>query len=198
VNLALFDFDGTITTDETFGAFVRYATPATRLAIGKLALAPLVLGYRLGVVPGPSVRSQVVRFGFRGLPAIAIHEAGHRFYQAVLPALVRPEALARVAWHKAQGDTIVVVSGSFDCYLTHWAEEQQVDLLCSSLEVGADGRLTGRYHGAQCVGPEKVRRVRQRYDLSSFEEIFAYGDTKEDLAMLRVATKRIYRWKEAA
>ncbi|HGL3873029.1 TPA: phosphoserine phosphatase [Klebsiella pneumoniae] len=33
--------------------------------------------------------------------------------------------------------------------------------------------------------------------LTDYEEIFAYGDTPEDFAMLTLATTKIYRWDEA-
>ena len=39
-----------------------------------------------------------------------------------------------------------------------------------------------------------LRLNSQRTD---YEEIFAYGDTPEDFAMLTLATTKIYRWDEA-
>jgi len=59
-------------------------------------------------------------------------------------------------------------------------------------------RSTGRYAGAQCVNEEKVRRVRERFDLSHFATIHAYGDTPEDEALLALAHRRWYRWQERA
>ena len=44
-NLALFDFDGTITTRETMAAFMYRAVPARRQTWGRLLLAPWVAGY---------------------------------------------------------------------------------------------------------------------------------------------------------
>ena len=71
MDLALFDFDGTLTTCETFPGFVRRVVPRARLRWGGLLLAPLVLGYRLGLVPGTRVRAAIVRIGLRGLRAKA-------------------------------------------------------------------------------------------------------------------------------
>jgi len=59
-------------------------------------------------------------------------------------------------------------------------------------------RLTGRYHGAQCVGEEKARRVRESHDLAAYGTCYAYGDTHEDEAMLALAHKRYYRGVEIA
>lgn len=197
MNLALFDFDGTITTREMLPDFFRLAIPPRRLAVGKVVLSPLIVGYRLGLVSGSLVRASIVRFGFRGMPEAAYAQLGAEFAGSVLPNVIRPEAMAKIAWHKRQGDKIVVVSGAFDIYLSHWCQQQGLDLICSSLE-SKHGALTGRYRGAQCVRHEKVRRITDCYALGQFDTIYAYGDTKEDLAMLNIAHKRYYRWREVA
>jgi HAD superfamily hydrolase (TIGR01490 family) len=197
MNLALFDFDGTITTREMFPDFMYFAVPPTRLAIGKVVLSPLVIGYKLGMVSGSLVRAGVVGFGFRGMSVNQFEQLGRDFSDKVLPGVIRPEALAKIRWHKAQGDTVVVVSGALDVYLAHWCRQHDLDLVCSRLEVRG-GALTGRYEGEQCVRKEKPRRVAERYDLDDYPLVYAYGDTKEDLDMLGIASRKFYRWKEVA
>ena len=197
MNLALFDFDGTITTREMFPDFMRFAVTPRRLAIGKVALAPLVVGYRMGMVPGNMVRSSIVHFGFRGVAEATVRQAGAVFAQTLLSGVVRPQAAERIRWHQTRGDRVVVVSGSLDFYLAPWCQTQGVDLLCSRLET-IDGRLTGRYAGEQCVGEVKASLVRAHYDLGAFENVYAYGDTHEDLQMLALADKKYFRWQEAS
>lgn len=192
MNLALFDFDGTITTREMLPAFVYSAVPPARLRIGKMLLAPWVAGYKLGWVSGISIREKIARAGFRGMREVDFLAAGERFAREALPPVLRPEAMARIAWHKDRGDTVVVVSGGFDVYLSHWCIAHGLELICSKLEV-ADGVLTGRYDGAQCVREEKPRRVRERYALGDFDAVYAYGDTPEDYALLEIANHRWYR-----
>lgn len=193
--LALFDFDGTITTRETMPGFMRASVGRGRRWVGTVALAPLVLVYRLGLVSGTTIRRVVVRVGYRGMPMAALQAAGHAFAMHVLPGLLRGEAMQRIAWHRAQGHTVVVVSGGLDAYLAPWCHAHGLDLLCSSLEQRG-GVLTGRYLGPQCVLAGKVRRVRGRYDLASYSVIHAYGDTHEDHALLAIAHCRHYRGRE--
>lgn len=145
-------------------------------------------------MPGRVVRAAIVRFGFSGVHLAPLEACGLQFAHAALPPVVRPEALARIQWHKQQGDTVVVVSGAFDLYLSPWCQAQQLDLICSSLE-HADGVLTGRYRGRQCVRGEKARRVRETYDLLRYTRIYAYGDSKEDLQLLSIAHERYYQWQ---
>ena len=118
--------------------------------------------------------------------------AGERFAREALPPVLRPEVMARIAWHKQRGDTVVVVSGGFDVYLSHWCRTHGLELICSKLEV-ADGTLTGRYDGEQCVREEKPRRVRERYAFDDYDAVHAYGDTPEDVALLEIAHHRWYR-----
>lgn len=194
MHLALFDFDGTITTHETMPAFLRRSIGRRRLWLGQCLLAPLVIGYKLGVVSGVRVRRAIVRVGYRGVPAATLQRAGDAFARDVLPGVLRPEAMARIEWHRAQGHRIVVVSGGLDAYLAPWCAAHGLELMCSSL-AQRDGVLTGLYHGAQCVGPEKARRVRERFALDSFAAIHAYGDTPEDFELLQLAKHRTYRWQ---
>ena len=194
MNLALFDFDGTITTREMLPDFIRQATLPRRLTVGKVLLAPLVIGYRMGVVSGTVVRAAIARFCFTGMPLAMLEAHGVRFAETALPPVIRAEALARIDWHKRQGDTIVVVSGAFDVYLRHWCHEHGLALICSTLQ-HRNGVLTGRYQGRQCVLEEKARRVRAAYDLSCYGRIYAYGDTKEDFGLLALAHERYYRWQ---
>jgi HAD superfamily hydrolase (TIGR01490 family) len=197
MNLALFDFDGTITTREMFSDFMQFAVTPRRLAVGRVVLAPVVIGYKLGIVSGNVIRSRAVRFGFRGEPASRVGHAGERFSREVLPGVLRSQALERIAWHKAQGDVVVVVSGALDVYLEHWCRQHRLELICSMLEI-VDGRLTGRYRGDQCVGVEKSRRVLEQYDLNDFSEVYAYGDTHEDLDLLGLASRKHFGWREVA
>lgn len=190
--LALFDFDGTITTRETLPDFLRFATPPHRLHLGRLLFVLPVLAYKLKLLPVSVLRILLVRYAFGGLPRAAIEDAGRRFAVMVLPALVRPEMQARIESHRACGDTVVVVSGGFDVYLAPWCEAQGVELVCSSLQYDAD-RVTGRYAGPQCVAGEKAQRVRQRYDLAAYREVHAHGDTHEDHALLALAHRATYR-----
>jgi phosphatidylglycerophosphatase C len=197
MNLALFDFDGTITTSDTFSPFVRLAVEPARMRAGQVLLGPLVLGYRLGLVSAGHTRSAVVRFGFRGASAATVRDRGRRYATEVVPGTLRRSALERIEWHKQQGDDIVVVSGSLDVYLRPWCEARGLRCICTELEE-CNGRLTGSYRCSDCVGAEKVRRIREQYPLRSYSLIYAYGDTEDDREMLDMAQRRYYRWQEIA
>jgi HAD superfamily hydrolase (TIGR01490 family) len=194
MNLALFDFDGTITSTDTFTPFIHFATPRYRLVPGMVLLSPLILGYELGLMPATRLRAAAAYLGFKGRRADDLNELGSR-YSKTLAGQMRSEALAKIRWHQAQGDEVVVVSASLQPYLQGFCEEHEVGLICTQLEhVG--GVLTGRYTSGDCTGSEKARRVRAAYDLSRYPVIYAYGDTAEDRELLGLASRRFFRWRE--
>jgi HAD superfamily hydrolase (TIGR01490 family) len=193
LDLALFDFDGTITITETYPLFMRRAVPRSRLVLGAIVLAPWLVGYKLGRVSGQRVRASMVRIGLKGVGESQIGMAGAAFARDVLPHVTRPVAMERIQWHQDRGDRVVIVSAALDVYLRPWARPLGIDVVCSRLE-SANGVLTGRYVGADCCGPEKARRVREQYDLTTFNAVYAYGDTDEDHELLQLASHRVYRW----
>ncbi|MEO8777372.1 MAG: HAD family hydrolase [Rhodanobacter sp.] len=194
MDLALFDFDGTITNRETMPDFMQMAVRPGRLWLGKILLLPLILAYKAKLVSGVVVRAAICLFGFWRVPAHELEAHGQRFAENCLPTVLRPEAMSRIAWHKARGDTVVVVSGGLDVYLRHWCREHGVELLCSTLE-RHNGKLTGRYFGHQCVRGEKARLVQEQFPLAHFAHVFAYGDTPEDRELLALAHEANYRWQ---
>jgi HAD superfamily hydrolase (TIGR01490 family) len=193
MNLALFDFDGTITLTDTWTPFMRFALPVWRLAVGQAVLLPVVVGYRLGAVSASRGREIAARLAFQGERVPAIRRKGAEYATAILPLDVRPEALGRIDWHRSQGDHVVVVSAALDVYLAPWCQAQGLDFVCTVLEERG-GRFTGRYVHGDCSGAEKARRIRERYELERYAAVYAYGDSAEDREMLECAHEKYYRW----
>lgn len=185
-NLALFDFDGTITTNDNFTAFIFFAAPRWRLALGPIALSPLIACYKIGFITPSMMRRMIAKWAFSGLKEADIFAARREYANTRIPKFIRPKALERLQWHQNQGDTIAIVSASLEPYLSRWCQQNRVDLICSRLEAH-NGMLTGRYDGKDCTGKEKAARVLGTYNLEAFDKIYAYGDTAEDNEMLALA-----------
>lgn len=89
--------------------------------------------------------------------------------------------------------TQVVVSASFSSYLIPWSKQHQIDVLCTELEV-KDGILTGKFATPNCNGEEKVKRIKEAYDLSLYDEVHVFGNSPGDLPMMELGTHRYYRY----
>ncbi|MEO5819471.1 MAG: HAD family hydrolase [Vicinamibacteraceae bacterium] len=197
MDLALFDFDGTITTRGTYPGFIRFAIRPRRKVSAGIILGPLIVGYRVGLVSDRAIRKAMSRIVFQGEQPDRLLRLGERYAAEALTDLMRPTALERIAWHKARGDRVVVVSASLDVYLEPWCATMGVDVICTKLEAHG-GRVTGRYLRGDCCGEEKARRIRERYALGEYRTVYGYGDTEEDREMLELADKKFFRWREVS
>ncbi|GAB3513694.1 HAD-IB family hydrolase [Pseudoxanthomonas daejeonensis] len=196
MDLALVDFDHTVTTCDTYARFLRSLATPQQLTASKWSIGPWLAGYRLGVVSAAALRTRVTRVVFSGRDPQQVAEAGARYAAEQLPALLRPEMMQRLDWHRDRGDTVVLVSGSLDAYLQPWCDRHGLELVCNRLEA-IDGRLTGRYLGGD-RGGHKAADIRARYDVHAYARIHAYGDSREDRPMLALAHERWYRGRRVA
>jgi HAD superfamily hydrolase (TIGR01490 family) len=195
MDLALFDFDGTITNTATYTGFIRRAVRPRRKVAGAILLSPVIAGYHAGLVSERAIRRALSWVVFWREEPARIEGLGAQYAVDALPPVIRPEALERIAWHQARGDRVVVVSASLDVYLGPWCRAMGIDVICSQLEA-RDGRLTGRYVGGDCCADVKVRRIRERYTLTDYDAIHAYGDTDDDRPMLAMADRPYFQWQE--
>lgn len=196
MDLALIDFDGTITTKGAYPEFLWFAVSRRRQLAAGLLVSPAIVGYKCGLVSDPAIRLVLSRASFVGAAPARVNELGERFARDVLPGLIRPIALERITWHKDRGDRVVVVSASLDAYLIPWCRALDLELICTELEIAPNGRLTGRYVQGDCYGEEKVHRIRERLPLADYGTIYAYGDTEDDRPMLDLAHRKFYHWQE--
>jgi len=195
MNIALFDFDGTITTGDTFMQFIYTTTPRHRLVIGNLLLLPFILGYKLNLISAGFMRRAVTKLAFWRRTIAPLKSAGKAHADNFIHTVVRDSALKHIKQHQAQGDKIVVVSASLDLYLQHWCQQHNIELLCNSLEV-SKGRYTGRLCSLDCAGPQKAKLVKEHYQLENYQTVYAYGDTIEDKQLLSLANIKYYQGKQ--
>ena len=191
--LALFDFDHTLTDRDSYARFLRrVATPELR-AQAWWRVGPWLLAYRLKLISAERIRRRVTMQVLRGRHIDDITAQAKAYAGEAIDGMIRPEMLEQLEWHKAQGHTVVVVSASLDLYLRPWCESLGLELICNRLETEGR-RITGRYTGGD-IGRHKVTHIRRRFDLAAFHRIHAYGDSREDKPMLAIAHDRWWRGK---
>lgn len=188
MRLALFDFDGTLTTRDSLMPFLRHVVGTPRFVAGLVVLTPPLLSYALGTLRNDVAKQRVLGRFLGGRERAEIEAAGRAFARDHLPGLLRASTLAALQAHQEAGDICVLVSASLDVYLQPWADQHGLDaVLCSSLESNPQQRVTGRLQPANCHGPEKARRISAWLDGRRPDHITAYGDSRGDDAMFALA-----------
>ena len=190
--IAAFDFDGTITTRDTFLAFLARAFGKPRLYGVLFALSGEALKVWLGRASRDRFKALLIGKLFPGHSMAALQRIGVE-HAAAITAWCRPAALERIRWHKQQGHRLVMVSASLSFYLEPVAQQLGFDdLLCTGLAV-ADDVCSGQLQGGNCRAAEKVRRLEALLGTLQSFEIYAYGDSDGDAEMLAAATHPAFK-----
>jgi len=187
-----FDFDGTLTTRDSFTAFLKWRAGRARYAQGMRRLAPAAGAYLFHRNRG-RIKAAAVREFLRGVPRAELEADARAFAEAYAPRLFRPDALRTWRRWRERRATLVIVTASPDIVVQPFARGLGADhLIGTRLMFDSDDRVTGVFDGRNCRGPEKVARLQAQFG-PDLRLRAAYGDTSGDREMLRMAEETGYR-----
>ncbi len=196
--VAAFDFDGTLTRGGSVWKFLTAMCGRDAVVSAGIALFPQLL--RAALFGGEAADTAKEALFVRTLAGRAAPEISARaavFGVAHYRRRSRTRVRARLDWHRRQGHHVVVVSASPEYYVGAAANELGVEgVVATRLEIDGDGKLTGRFEGGNCRGPQKLARLEQWMAASlgathvgdgAQPYLWAYGNSAGDLEMLRAA-----------
>ena len=190
--IAFFDFDGTITTDDSLLKFIRFVVGDRRFLVGLLFLSPMLFLYKLKLIPNYKAKQYLLSWYFKDIKKEDFFQVANKYSLNHIDKIVRKKAMDRINWHKKQGHKIVVVSASIDCWLRPWCNINNLELIATRLDLSED-KITGKFLTKNCYGQEKVNRINEIYNLKEFDYIYAYGDSSGDKEMLSLANENYYK-----
>jgi len=192
MNLALFDFDGTITNKDSLFQFVKFAVGKPTFYVGLCYLSPLLIAYKLKLISNQKTKEKFLNYYFKHWKETQFKKVAQDYSASQIDSIIRLDALKRIKWHQQQGDTVVLVSASIECWLEAWCHTQSINLIATRLAF-KNNQLCLYFATKNCFGIEKVKRIKEQYDLSQFDHIYAYGDSSGDKQMLELADKAYYQ-----
>lgn len=197
--IIVFDFDGTITTRDTFALFLRYYAGTPKWLLNIARLLPTFVAYKLSKIDRHAVKKAVVKRFFSGESVDDVEDRASQFARDVIPGLIRPAAKARLntllADPKCGPESLYICSASIGPYLRSWAGSCGIQPShVMATELARDkGRITGELQGYNVWGQNKVRRIFDQFAPHSVKILEAYGDTRGDQEMLHAAEASFFR-----
>ncbi|MEL6092530.1 HAD-IB family hydrolase [Plesiomonas shigelloides] len=188
--LALFDLDDTLIAGDSASLWLEYMVaeelaPASMLA-DEQALMSL---YHHGKMD----MHQYMAFTLQPLAGKSrqwLDQLSQHFVEQVLRERLYPEGVARIEWHREQGDELVLISASSEHLVAPMARMLRMDHCVAIMLEEKEGVLTGLTHGTLSFRAGKVDRINQLFagKESLWQGSFGYSDSHNDLPMLRVVT----------
>ena len=193
VEIVVFDFDGTITTDDTYRLFLRYYAGNLKWATNILLLLPVFIGYGLKIVDRNQAKHYVTRRFFKNAPVADVTAKAESFAADIIPTLIRPQAQVCLDEKKAAPESLYICSASIAPYLRAWGASQGIaNILATELEIDGN-RYTGEIKGWNIWGEGKMRRILAEFAPQPVIIKEAYGDSRGDREMLHAAKASYYR-----
>ena len=190
--LAVFDFDGTSIAGNSpvllVSHLLRHKMLTKRVVFRILLWAA---AYKLRLPQNEAAVRGLVFTAFEGKPAAEVDAFLAEFYDERIAPLFRPEADAAMRAHAEAGDTVVVISATFEPIILRAMERHPFDNQISTrMSVATDGTYTRAVEGLP-VEEEKLAAVRRfgdsRFGPGNWELAYAYGDHHSDRAVLSAA-----------
>ncbi|PZQ63579.1 MAG: HAD-IB family hydrolase [Phenylobacterium zucineum] len=190
--LVAFDFDGTLTTKDSYTAFLKWRTPRGAWLRGGLRLIPAALAYLFHRDRG-RIKAAATKVFLAGVSRERLEADARRFAELHSRSLLRPDAVT--AWKRWQRERVrlVIVTASPEAVVAPFARGLGAhDLLGTLLAFDERDRLTGAFASPNCRAGEKVTRIRATFG-DDVRIRAAYGDTGGDTEMLAAAEEPYYR-----
>ncbi|MBR3017454.1 MAG: HAD family hydrolase [Clostridia bacterium] len=185
VSLALFDFDGTLIPGDSVAFYLRFARKKRAVNTGEFIRALwAAVKYAMKRMSDADSKSVALTFRKRHDPKY-LDELDKEFVSQVLLPKIYAEGKERISQHRREGKILVLVSASTENYMRYVAESLGFDVLLAT-PIESDGTVK-----RNCKGDMKPRRVeawlKESGLTADFPVSWAYGDSKSDLPMLRLA-----------
>ena len=183
-NVAIFDFDGTLTTKDTLLEFIKFACGKWQFYIGFLLYSPILVLMKLHLYPNWKAKQLIFSHYFKGMKYCRFQELGMQFAN-IIDTFRRKEIIDKLETHINKGDTVYVISASIDEWVRPWCKQYGIaDVLGTKIEVDTNGQITGKFLTMNCYGQEKVNRLLQVEPNRGDYCLYAYGDSRGDKEML--------------
>ncbi len=194
VQLAAFDYDGTIINGQSGELLVHYMMRSMKVPVKTvLSVGWWAFRYKLRLpIEQSEVREDIFNL-FTGDSVEDVNTFLGEFHDEFVKPLIRPEALQELNRARQDGMHVLIVSASFDALLRPMISEIGADaLLATQMECTPDGsRYTGKVKGRPVEGDEKVRSIteyaNELYGEGKWELARAYGDHHSDIPLLAFA-----------
>ncbi len=192
--VAAFDFDNTLTVRDSLVPFLFQQTGFFKTSYQLARLVPSFLQFQLGCLSRQETKEKILTQFFKGIPFHDLQASACQYAVNQLDHYLNPVAIERLKWHQQHGHRCILVSASIDLYLHPWAERYGFEkTLASTLALDKQGCVTGLLQGNNCWGAEKVKRIEDYLGPKEAYQLYAYGDSRGDHEMLRLADYPFYR-----
>lgn len=188
--IAFFDFDGTITTRDTFIEFIIFVKGKSSFIRAITKCLPWLIGWKLKLCSNSTAKERLFSELFKGMELYEFNSYCEDF-KIKINSFLRNDIIEKINDFVCGGIPVIIVSASIENWIKPWALSNNIiNVIGTQIECDSSNKLTGRFKTLNCNGEEKVNRIKNTYDNIEDYEIWAFGDSHGDDEMLSLATHK--------
>ena len=193
--VAVFDFDGTLTTKDTLLEFIKFACGKSKFYFGFLLYSPILVLMKLHLYPNWKAKEKIFSYYFKGMSYKKFQELGKSF-ASVVDGIIRDSVIETLKKHIGEGHDVYVISASIEEWVRPWCERNGGRNVLGTRGEGREKEIiTGRFLTNNCYGQEKVNRLLQCEPNRHEYYLYAYGDSRGDKEVLAFADVGTYVYR---
>lgn len=190
--IAVFDFDGTITTKDTLFDFIKFYYGSASLIMGIFSILPILIAFKLRILPNEIAKQEFLYHFFAQKKYDEFKEKCNA-YKERINNILRPKTMEKIKYHQNEEHKVIIISASIEDWILPWAKSMNIhEVYGTKLEI-IDNTITGKLASKNCRGEEKVKRLLEIYPDRANYTLYMYGDSSGDKDILAIADHPFYR-----
>ena len=189
--IAIYDFDGTITKRDSFMPFLLHCFGWQIFLLKIIKLLPAIILFILSINSRNKLKSDFIYVFFKNISVDFVAKKGES-YSPILIKNTFSRAIENIIHQKKENYYVVLLTASNEIWIKPTFGYLFDKIICTDLEI-KNGFFTGKILGKNCRGEEKLKRICDAFDLSKMKIVVAYGDSKSDFILKKVATQFFYK-----
>ncbi len=191
--LIIFDFDGTITKNDTMLHITRWHFGMINFLFGMIKIMPKILLYKVGIISNLEAKEAFLKYFYGGMNYDKFVSLCHNYSLLIINTIVKKSAKEKIEFHRLKGDKMIIITASILEWIEPWALKNGFSKVLSSRIEVIDNKLTGKIAGKNCYGAEKVRRFIEEYGPFENYHTICFGDSKGDIELLKNSSQSYYK-----
>jgi len=122
MTLALFDFDGTLTTKDSLEEFVKFAVGKPSYYFKLALFSPIFFLYKIKIMDNSYAKELLFRLYFHKINEDEFKAVAQEYGETKINDIIREDIYEKFLQHIQDGDKVLIVSASICSWLQPWAD----------------------------------------------------------------------------
>lgn len=190
--IALFDFDKTITNRDTLLDLALFDVGVFRFIMNLVILIPSFILFYFKIKTNSELKESFISVFWGGVEYIEFESMCKEYCDKRLPNILHSDAVDTINRYLHNGTYVYIVSASSPIWIKPWAEKYGITGVLGTELLSENNKIVGKLKGRNCYGAEKVKRILDAIPNIHNVHVVAFGDSKGDREMLEFADESYY------